>query len=139
MIQLRELLSLTGDIAARIRYCAEPLPELIAELCGREMYTDCVFLKRVNDGLRGGETVQEAWSDAARTTPFFSAGDREIIADIGARLGSTDTEGQLSMLSLASDMLSRSLDEAERECEKKARTLLGVWTMCGIGAGIVIL
>ena len=137
--QLRTMLSLTGEISAKIRYRAVPLPELIEELSCESVYSDFGFLKRVNGYLNGGMTVQEAWVNAAKTAPFYSDGDREIIADMGNRLGDTDTAGQLSMLALAGDMLSRSLDEAEIDCTKRAKAIISVWTLCGIGAGIIII
>ena len=126
-------------MSAKIRYRAVPLPELIGELTEESVYADCAFLRRVGNALNGGLTVQDAWVEAAHTAPFLSDSDRELLADIGSRLGDTDTEGQTSMLALAGDMLSRSLDEAEIDCAKRARALIGVWTMCGIGAGIIIL
>lgn len=126
-------------MSARIRYSAVPLYELIGELSESSAHKDCSFLRRVSERIGKGETVQEAWVCVSKTAPFFSETDREILTDIGSRLGGSDTDGQLSMLALAEDMLSRSLEEAERESSRKAHTLLGVWTLCGIGAGMIII
>ena len=64
---------------------------------------------------------------------------KRTAADIGSRLGGTDTEGQLSMLALGSTLISRGLESAELEYSRKSRTLMSVWTLCGIGAGIIII
>ena len=89
--------------------------------------------------MRSGMTANEAWIDAAGTSPFLSDTDREILTEIGSGLGGSDTEGQLSLLTLGGSMLSRALDEAEQEYRSKSRMLMSVWTLCGIGAGIIII
>jgi len=137
--QLRGVISLIDDMSAQIRYRAVPLPELINELSGTGAHRDSVFVKRVCALMKQGKTVQDAWTEAAHTAPFFADSDRDVLADTGARLGDSDTAGQLSMLALAGDMLNRSLGAAEEECGKKAGALLRVWVLCGIGAGIVII
>lgn len=137
--QLRAVLSLIDEMSAQIRYRAVPLPELINELSAAGAYKDSVFLKRTAALVKQGWTVQDAWTEAARTVPFLAESDRDILADTGSRLGDSDTGGQLSMLALTGDMLSRSLDEAEDDCTKRAGALLKVWVLCGIGVGIVII
>ena len=136
---LRSVLNVLDEMSAKIRYTAVPLNELITEISGESAYSDCTFLKRTAAGMNGGLTAQEAWTAAAGTTPFFSENDRRILADIGSRLGGTDTEGQLSMLALGSTLISRGLESAELEYSRKSRTLMSVWTLCGIGAGIIII
>ncbi len=136
---LRSVLGALDEMSAKIRYAGIPLNELIAEMTGERAYSDCTFLKRTAAGMNSGLTASEAWTAAADTTPFFSDNDRRILADIGSRLGGTDTEGQLSMLALGSTLISRELEAAELECSRKSRTLMSVWTMCGIGAGIIII
>ena len=137
--QLRGVISLIDDMSAKIRYRAVPLPELMTELSDTGAHRDSVFLKRVCAFMKQGRTVQEAWTETARTVPFLAESDRDILADTGARLGDSDTGGQLSMLALTGDMLSRSLEEAEEDCTRRAGALLKVWVLCGIGAGIVII
>ena len=137
--QLRGVISIIDDMSAKIRYRAVALPQLMTELSETGAHRDSVFLKRVCALMKQGRTVQDAWTETAHTVPFLSESDREILADTGARLGDSDTGGQLSMLSLTADMLSRSLCEAEKECTGRAGALFKVWVLCGIGAGIVII
>lgn len=126
-------------MSTRIRYSAVPLGELVNLLSESGAHKDCTFLKRVVGRIESGETVQDAWVNVSKTAPFFSETDRAILNDMGSRLGETDTDGQLSMLTLAGTMLKRSLEEAESECSRKAHTLFSVWTLCGFGAGMIII
>lgn len=137
--QLRTVISLIDEMSSRIRCCATPLSQLITELNNESVYRNCGFLKRVDEKRSHGVTVQEAWISAAAEVSFITGRDRDIIADIGGRLGDSDTDGQLTMLSQAVEMLSRSLEEAEADCTKRSGAILRVWALCGIGAGMVII
>ena len=112
---------------------------LIKELAEEKTFENFGFLKEICSGIEHGLTVQEAWMAAAVAAPFFSGADRETIGAVGTQLGETDTEGQISMLSVAESMLSHSLESAEKEYERKARAVMGAWVFCGIGAGIIII
>ncbi len=109
------------------------------ELAEETTFENFGFLKEVCSGIERGSTVQESWRAAACNALFFSGTDRETIGSVGTQLGETDTEGQISMLSVAENMLSRSLESAEKEYERKARAIMGAWVFCGIGAGIIII
>ncbi len=137
--QLRMMLSLIGEVSSEIRYSAVPLPELMRELSEKCSYRDLAFLGKVCEGTEHGMTVQDAWTRAVETASFLNENDREILYDVGGRLGESDTDGQLLMLSQAEEMLSRSLTEAEADCSRRAGAILRVWTLCGIGAGMVII
>ena len=137
--QLRVMLSVLDEMSARIRYSPVRMSEMIADIAVGSGCTGCSFMRQTAAGLQRGETANEAWCNAARGALFLGENDRRILADIGGRLGESDTEGQLSMLSLGMGMLSRELEAAERDAAGKSRTLMSVWTLCGIGAGIIII
>lgn len=136
---LRELSAILDGMRNKIRYRTPRMSELIEETAGEAAFSGNIFIKKVCSGLRSGMTANEAWISSAETTPFFSDTDREILTEIGAGLGNSDTEGQLSLLSLGSAMIGRALEDAEREYAGKSRMLMSVWTLCGIGAGIIII
>ena len=126
-------------MSAKIRYRSVRLTELITETAGEGIYADCPFVKLLSENVRAGIPPAEAWESSAANAVFLGSRDRELLYSVGAGLGSSDTEGQLSMLALGSSMLQKALAEAENEYSRKGSTMLGVWTLCGIGAGILIL
>ncbi len=115
------------------------MTELIEETAGEAAFSRNLFIRKVCSGIHSGMTANEAWLEAAETTPFFTDTDREILSEIGTGLGASDTEGQLSLMALGGTMLDRALEDAEREYSGKSRMLMSVWTLCGIGAGIIII
>ncbi|MCR4779482.1 MAG: stage III sporulation protein AB [Ruminiclostridium sp.] len=136
---LREISAMLAEMQVKIRYRSVRLSELTDELAESGVYPHCSFIRAAADDIRAGMPVSEAWGAAVSKALFLTAGDRDILLGIGSGLGGSDTDGQLSLLALGAAMIGRALEEAERERAAKSRMLLGVWTLCGIGAGIMIL
>ena len=137
--QLRSVLSLLDEMSAKIRYSSVKMRELLLSLSEEGSYTGCFFVQRTASELQKGSTANEAWCEAARTAFFLTDSDRRILTDIGCKLGETDTDGQVSMLTLGAAMLGRELEAAERDVSAKSGAVLKVWVLCGIGAGIIMI
>ena len=66
-------------------------------------------------------------------------GIRNALGLTGEQLGTTDIDGQLSMLTLSAGLAEKNLKEAREESSRKGRMTLCVWVLCGIAAGIMLL
>lgn len=137
--QLRSISALIDEMSVKIRYRSVRLPELVREISAETSYSGCSFVKILSENIDGGMRINDAWSDSAERAAFLSDGDRDILKSMSVQLGDSDTDGQLALLSSCGSMLQRSLEEAESERDRKARTVFGVWTLCGIGAGIILI
>lgn len=122
-----------------IRYRSVRMSELISEIAGSRAYSRNPFIRAVSANINAGMPVTEAWDAAASKALFLAETDRDILRGIGAQLGASDTDGQLSLLELGASMINGALEEAERERAGKSRMLMSVWVLCGIGAGIIIM
>ncbi|MGN0577965.1 MAG: stage III sporulation protein AB [Ruminiclostridium sp.] len=138
-VQLNCMQSVFEEMATLIRYRAVRCKELMTELCSREAYSSFDFLKRLDTALKNGIGITEAWQTSARQARFITESDREILLSTGEQLGTTDIEGQLSMLTLSAGLAEKNLKEAEEESSRKGRMTLCVWVLCGIAAGIMLL
>ncbi len=137
--QLKSIHALLDEMSVKIRYRSVRMTELLSETLAEPAYSRCTFAVRLSESIHGGMQVKDAWRNAADTAVFLAESDRELLRSIGERLGESDTEGQLSMLSLGMSMLSRAFEEADDERIQKSRTIFSVWALCGIGAGIIII
>ncbi|MGN0656349.1 MAG: stage III sporulation protein AB [Ruminiclostridium sp.] len=138
-VQLKCMRSVFEEMATLIRYRAVRCKELMTELCGREAYSGFDFLNRLDTALKSGIGITEAWQTSARQARFITESDREILLSTGEQLGTTDIEGQLSMLTLSAGLAEKNLMEAREESTRKGRMTLCVWVLCGIAAGIMLL
>lgn len=131
--------AMIDEMSAKIRYRSVRIPELMNEIISENTYAGSTFVKCISEELRGGMQINEAWINASEHAGFLGDEERDILKNIGTGLGGSDTDGQLSMLSLAGSMLMRCLEDAENEYAGKSRMIMSVWTLCGIGAGIFII
>ncbi len=127
------------EMSSKIRYRSLRISELMNGIAASPAYSGSTFVRCVSELMNSGVPVNEAWIKAAEQAHFFGEEERDILKNIGSQLGDSDTEGQLSMLSLGSTMLMRCLEASEKEYSDKSRMIMSVWTLCGIGAGIFII
>lgn len=140
VLQLENLVNMLSEMEILIRFRALRTGELIKELSEQESFRNFIFLNILNACTDEPEgNIAEKWSYALKKTMFFSESDKRILLNVGEQIGSTDIEGQLSMLSLNKTLAHRNLDEAVNEYRIKGKMLRTVWGLCGIAAGIIII
>ncbi len=111
--------------------------EVIEEIAEHSSLENFVFLDILGECLEIEEDVNKGWKNAAKRTLFLSSSDKDILVNVGEQIGSTDINGQLSMLALNKSLAERNLLQAEEEYRIKGRMLRTVWCLCGIAAGIM--
>lgn len=140
VIQLEKFITMLNEMEILIRFRAVRTCELISELSGQESFRNFLFLNILSDYIED-ETVDinEGWRNAASRTMFFTESDKRILLNVGEQIGSTDIDGQLSMLSMNKTLAERNLSEAENDYRIKGKMLKTVWGLCGLAAGIMII
>ena len=110
-------------MALLIRYRTLTVRELFIELSKYE------FIREVGDG----SDFRMRWCKAADALTELQEGERSVIKSVGAALGTSDVDGQLSMLEVNTRLLSDYGDEAHEQYLKKGR----MYRTCGLLAGLL--
>lgn len=127
-------------MAVMIRFRAVPVGELLSSVLGKEGYNSSIFLHKLREKYESVNIYnREMWDRALQDTYYLKDEDKEIIRSVGNNLGESDTEGQLSMLSIASEQLGKRLDTATSERLKNEKLVLSMWMFTGVGIGIMII
>lgn len=137
--QLEKLVAMLNEMEILIRFRAMRTYELISELSTQETFRNFIFLGVLNEYLKDENDINKGWLYAAGKTMFFSESDRRILISVGEQIGSTDIDGQLSMLTLNKTLAERNLSEAENDYNVKGRMLKTLWGLCGLAAGIMMI
>lgn len=138
-VQLEKLVAMLSEIEILIRFRALRTGELISELTEQESFKNFLFLNILSLYIADGETdINRSWLAAAGKTAFLNESDKRILVSVGEQLGSTDIDGQLSMLALNKTLAQRNLCEAENDCRIKGKMFKNVWGLCGLAAGIML-
>ena len=137
LMLIREALE---EMAVMIRFRAVPVGELLSFVLGKEGYNSSIFLHKLRENYESVNIYnREMWDKALQDTYYLKDEDKEIIRSVGNNLGESDTEGQLSMLSIASEQLGKRLDTATSERLKNEKLVLSMWMFTGVGIGIMII
>lgn len=139
VIQLRKFIAMLDEIAILIRFRAMRTREIIEEITGYNSLENFVFLDILDECLELEDDISKGWRTAAQRTTFLNSSDKDILLSVGEQIGSTDINGQLSMLELNRNLAERNLLQAEEEYRVKGRMFRTVWCLCGLAAGIMVI
>lgn len=128
------------EITVMIRFRSVPVDELIASIFQKERYTSSLFFSVLRVAYEKRNNYDKAiWSEALEAMFFLKDDEKEAIMTLADILGETDTEGQLATLSMASEIVGRSLENAEKEKAEKEKLILNIWLFTGLGLGVMII
>ena len=139
--ELERLLSLFESIETHLRYRQTPTAELIAAMAASEQYRVFTFLPLCAKRLSAGADFPTAWRDSLSASAWdmhLQGGDLDILRSLSDVLGATDTQGQLSALDLASELLRQNLKEAVHKKHTLGKLYRSLGVLVGIGAAIMI-
>lgn len=131
---LSELSQMTAGMALEIGYTAPTLDELAQGCRG-------AFAQLLRQELSETDDIHAAWSAATkRLSGYGFCGDEEaeLLLKMGAGLGTSDAEGQLSMLSMYREQLSQLKTDAEERFRVKGKLMRSVGTLLGAGIAVLI-
>jgi stage III sporulation protein AB len=132
VIILRQMLYTVDEMLTLIRFKSATVTEITDTLINDERLKDLTFLKNVKENLEK-ENFSQSWKEAV--AKFSPAGlhksDKQLITNIGASLGTSDTDGQIATLSLYNAELQSAFKTAEDLCKRKSK----LYTSLGILAG----
>ncbi len=139
MLELRKFIIMLDEMSVLIRFRATRTRDLIDELSKQENLSNFVFLNLLTDFMDMEDDINISWKTAASRTLFLTRSDKDILIGVGEQIGSTDVDGQLSMLELSRMLAEKNLNQAEDEYRTKGRMLRTVWMLCGLAAGIMVI
>ena len=123
---LRELTQVLREMALLIRYRALPVKDLFSELSRYE------FISNVGGAV--GADFRGGWVTAADKLTELGEYERKVVKSVGLSLGTSDIEGQIGMLEVNAEILSKHSEEAHEQYVKKGN----LYRIFGVLAGMFI-
>jgi len=131
---LNELTRALQEMALLIRYRTLPVNELFTELSRYE------FIRNVGEVSKtDGTDFRRGWVTATDQLAELENGERSIIKSVGLSLGTSDVEGQLSMLEVNAKLLEKYGNEAREQYMKKGKLYRSFGVLAGIFIAILII
>ncbi len=140
VIQLEKIIMMINEMEILIRFRAMRTKEIIDEIYEQESFKNFIFLDNFKFYVdEEKDNVVDSWRRAVEKTMFLNEMDKLILINIGEQIGSTDIEGQLSMLNINKGKIQHNLNEAEESLAVKGKMLKTVWPLIGIVISLVII
>lgn len=139
LVNLKKINFLIDEIIILLRYKASTVYEITDCLVRNERFAAFSFLSNIS--ADENISFQQNWSNAIKEVPPLNLkeSDLEILSDIGKNLGTSDIEGQLSMLSLQRAELEALISSAEAECERKSKLYRSLGVLAGAFISVMLI
>ncbi len=131
-----------NEIEILIEYKSATVYEIISFLSKDGRFDGLEFIKAAEKLCRSRDIpFGEAWKSAvAENTPAcFGRSDAELICSVGKELGTSNTDGQLSVLRLKKHEVSRLAEEAECSYASKGKLYRSLGVLSGAFLAILLI
>lgn len=139
---LETLILMLSVIETQLRYACLPVSDLLKVLDENPGLSELGFIKPCREKVCFGEAFPDAWRESVEAETELCrllASSSESLASLGADIGSTDLEGQLSCCEYYKQLFSRELAVQEEKSQKYSKLFPPLGLMLGISAAIIII
>ena len=138
VISLKQINYMLEEIYIMLRYRSATVYEIVETLCNDERFAGLDFLKELK--FSAENSFQESWCRAVeKNIPSgLKKSDRELLLNIGKKLGTSDLEGQLGAVKLRQAETAAAVSSAEEEYSRKAKLYRTLGVLTGVFIAIML-
>ena len=129
---------MTDEIATLIRYRSLTVREIILLLGDNDLYNDIGFL-HTGKYCDKSKPAGEIWVESVMSDFSLSQEEKKILAQLGTQLGTTDTQGQLSVLAVFNENIGSMIEKQTEKYAVKGKLCRSMGILAGAMAGVLII
>lgn len=129
---------MTDETATLIRYRSLTVREIFLMLKENRTYSDLLFLQN-SDFSDKSRPVGEIWQESIDSDFTLSSEEKKLLIQLGRQLGTTDTQGQLSVISVFNESLDTMIEKQSEKYAVKGKLCRSMGILAGAMAGILII
>ena len=135
---LKKLNYMLDEIMIMLRYRSATVYEIAETLAADDRFAEFEFLSSIKPD--GEKPFRDSWCEAAeKCRPFgLKKRDAELICDIGKKLGTSDLDGQISVIKLWQAEVTTAISSAESEYASKAKLYRTMGVLTGAFISIML-
>lgn len=139
VVMLKKLNYMLDEIMIMLRYRSATVYEIAEALAADERFTEFEFLGSIKQ--EGEKPFRDSWCEAAEKCRLFGLkkSDTELICDIGKKLGTSDLDGQMSVIKLWQAEVTSAISSAESEYASKAKLYRTMGVLIGAFISIMLI
>lgn len=139
---LENILLMISSAETRLRYACLPIADLLKSLNENTALSELVFIKTCREKVCFGEPFPDAWKESVESETELCrllGKSAKNLMSMGAELGSTDLEGQLSCCGYYKKLFECDLEEQRDKSGKYSKLFPSMGLLLGISAAILII
>lgn len=138
---LGSIIRMIAVTETQLRYMNAPVCDLLKVLSENPSLSQLGFIKCARERVCFGEAFPDAWRESIETETEMCrmlAGSVRHLVALGADLGSTDLEGQLSCCGYYREIFRKELELQEEKSKRYSKLFPPLGLLAGISAAIFI-
>ncbi len=138
---LRRIVLMITVIETQLRYACLPVADLLRVLGENPAFSELGFIRCTREKMCFGEPFPDAWRESVEAESDICrllSGSVHYLAALGAEIGSTDLEGQLSCCEYYKNIFTAEQEIQAEKSRKYSKLFPSLGLMLGISAAIII-
>ena len=127
------------EIALMIRWNSLTLHEIAEELFNNKSFSEFELIKNLNVNCSKIRSFPETWEKSVLSVKNICNEEKKLLFEVGAVLGTTDKEGQLSAIELFSTRLEKMAEIEGEKYKIKGKMYRSLGVTAGAMIGIIII
>lgn len=140
VLRVRSILQMINVIETRLRFCAAPVSELLALIETSDLH-GLDFVGICKTKVDSGDSFFSAWKQSVNKDVFLTRlmpEESQRLIDMGADIGVTDLEGQLSCCGYYRQIFENCLKTNEEKSKRSSRLFPPLGILMGVSAAIFL-
>lgn len=129
---------MSDEISTFIRYNSLTVREIFMKLQENKAYSSLAFINAYDYGFKG-RAAAAIWLEGIDSDPELTADEKHILSQLGTQLGTTDTQGQLSVISIFNEELEAMIKKQSERYAVKGKLYRSIGVLAGAMLGILII
>lgn len=125
-------------IATLIKFRCMPTGEILRELSGDCSFSALTFLHNSLQYYESGDSFPRAWQKGVEADSSLKNDEKIILLSAGRSLGTSDCDGQLSMIEVFRQNINHLSDSAREESLKKGRLYRSLGVLAGVFISVML-
>lgn len=127
-------------IKIEMQYTHSSLPLIIQKFACQETFEQIQFIKACGEKIKNKEDFPTAWETSVKENIcIYKNEEIDKLLSLGLILGTSNLDGQLSMLSMYSNYFSIFLNESKNQKDKYANIAVSLGVFIGLGLFVLVL
>lgn len=138
---LSEVILMLNIIETRLRYACLPVADLLRIISESSGLSELKFIKAVRERVCFGDSFPQAWRECVEGETELCrllSGSAEHLARLGADIGATDLESQLSCCEYYKRIFEQELEAQKEKSSRYTKLFPPLGLLLGISAAILI-